>query len=183
MAQSEVKGIWFDTARGWLRREVGEEKLARIDARVSPAHRGVLLEPVVAEWYPEEALAELLAAMRAELTDGSRREFMRLIEEITLEGVGRFFRLVLSLASPRFVLRKVPVLWNRLRRGDGRVDVEITTDRIKLHYRDFPYFDAENYRLMTVATLAGVCKAAGSQTPRVEIVGWTHDSLDVDVSE
>ena len=176
---SEVKGIWFDSARAWLRAHADKDAAARIDARVSVAHRGVLVDPVVSSWYPEDALAELLGALRAELTDGSPDAFIRLIEAITLEGVGRFFRLLLALASPRFVLRKVPVLWGRMRRGCGRVEVTVAADHVALHYREFPRFHDENYRLMTVATLAGVCRAAGAKAPHVEIVDWTHDSLDV----
>lgn len=176
---SEVKGIWFDSARAWLRTHADSGVVARMDARVSAAHRGVIADPVVSAWYPEDALAELLAALRAEVTDGSPERFIELVEAITLEGVGRFFRLLLALASPRFVLKKVPVLWGRMRRGGGRVSVTVAADHVALHYREFPRFHDENYRLMTVATLAGVCRAAGAKAPHVEIVDWTHDSLDV----
>jgi hypothetical protein len=181
VTHSEVKGIWFDSAARWLRRTRGPDAAARLDALVSEAHRGILLDPVVFDWYPEAALGDLLAAVRVELTDGSAGAFVHIIEEITLDGVGRFFRLVLSLASPSFVLRKVPILWGRMRRGAGRVEVDATLQRVRLRYRDFPYFDDENYRLMTVATLGGVCRAAGAKAPSVEIVAWTADSLDVDV--
>jgi hypothetical protein len=178
---SRVKGIWFESARAWLRREHGVEALARVDARVSPAHRGILLEPVVSDWYAEDALAELLAALRVEVTDGTPDDFVRVIEAISLDGIGRFFRLLLALASPRFVLRKVPVLWARMRGGEGRVEVELADDGVELHYREFPRFADENYRLMTQATLAAVCTAAGSPAPQVEILDWTHTSLDVRV--
>jgi hypothetical protein len=119
--------------------------------------------------------------VRAELTDGSDAAFVRVMEEVTLDGVGRFFRLVLALASPSFVVRKVPVLWTRMRRGAGRVDVQVEPTHVRLLYRDFPYFDDELYRLMTVGTLRGVARAAGAKAPTVEIVRWSADSLDVDV--
>lgn len=181
VAKSEVKGIWFDSARGWLRRNRDLGVLARIDARVSPQYRGVIIDPLASEWYPEEVLAELLVALRAELTDGSSEAFVQAIEEITLDGVGRFFRLVLALASPRFVLRKVPILWSRMRRGAGRVEVEADPDRVRLRYRDFPWFYDPNYRLMTVGTLRGICRAAGAAAPEVVVADWSPDSLDVDV--
>lgn len=143
--------------------------------------RSALAEPVAAQWYPEICLAHTLAALRRQLTDGSAFEFMRLVEDITIDGVGRFFRLVLALASPAFVLRKVPVLWGRMRRGQGRVEVELLGDRVQLRYAEFPWFDDENYRLMTMATLRGVTRAAGASTPLVEPVRWTHDAFVVDV--
>ncbi len=148
---------------------------------MAPPYRGILLDPLPGEWYPEAALGELLAAVRAELTDGSAEAFVQVIEDVTLDGVGRFFRLVLALASPGFVLRKVPVLWHRMRRGVGRVDVEAVHDRVVLRYRTFPYFDDENYRLMTVGTLRGVYRAAGAATPQVQILDWGPDRLDVEV--
>lgn len=178
---SEVKGIWFDSAARWVRTTRGEDALARVDARVSAPHRGILLDPVAFRWYPESALGELLAAVRAELTDGSDAAFVQVMEEVTLDGVGRFFRLVLALASPSFVVRKVPVLWTRMRRGAGRVDVQVQPTHVRLLYRDFPYFHDDNYRLMTVGTLRGVARAAGAKAPTVEIAGWSSDSLDVDV--
>ena len=181
MAASEVKGIWFDSALRWLERTHGPGAAARLDARVSAPYRGILTEPLAFQWYPEAALAELLPAMRAELTDGSDEAFVSVVEQITLDGVGRFFRLVLSLASPAFVVRKVPVLWGRMRRGAGRVEVESGDGVVHLHYRDFPWFADDNYRLLTVGSLRGVCAAAGAKDPDVTIVGATDDTLDVDV--
>lgn len=178
---SEVKGIWFESARGWLLRTHGPEALVRVEQRLDPELRGLLREPMASQWYPESSLAALLVATRDELTDGSARGFIAMVEDITLDGVGRFFRLVLSLASPGFVLRKVPVLWNRMRRGAGRVEVETRPDRVRLRYREFPWFDDENYRLMTVATIQGICRAAGSRAPVAEVVQWSPDTLDVDV--
>ncbi|MBC8069578.1 MAG: hypothetical protein IAG13_14670 [Deltaproteobacteria bacterium] len=178
---SEVKGIWFESTRGWLLRTHGPEALARVEQRLAPELRGLLRDPMASQWYPESALAELLAATRAELTDGSARGFVAMVEDITLDGVGRFFRLLLSLASPGFVLRKVPVLWSRMRRGSGRVEVETLSDRVRVRYSEFPWFNDENYRLMTLATIQGICRAAGSRAPVAEVVQWSHDTLDVDV--
>ena len=153
----------------------------RIDARVAMPYRGILRNALTSDWYPEEALAELLTALRAELTDGTPESFVDIIEKITLEGVGRFFRLVLALASPTFVLRKVPILWARMRRGAGCVEVDAQRDRVLLRYREFPWFDRETYRLMTVGTLVGICKAAGSKSPRVTVIDWGRNHLDVEV--
>jgi hypothetical protein len=176
---SEVKGIWFASACGWIRRQHGNDVLARVDARMPMGFRGLLLDPLPSEWYPERALALMLAAARAELTDGSAPQFITLLEDITLDGVGRFFRLVLSLSSPRFVLGKVPVMWSRLRRGAGVVSIEMKPDAVLVRYGEFPHFDDENYRLMTVASLQGICRATGSKAPRAEIERWTSDALDV----
>ena len=179
--RSEVKGIWFDSARTFVLRRHGPDVLARLVAELPPEIQPVLRDPIAAEWYPEECLAHMLAAVRRQLTDGSQSDFMRLLEEITIDGVGRFFRLVLSLSSPTFVLKKVPVLWGRMRRGQGRVEVEVRDAVVQVRYADFPWFDDENYRLMTLATLRGVARACGARSAWAEPVRWTADSFVVDV--
>ena len=181
MAGSEVKGIWFESVRSYVLRHHGQDALDRMIAEVPPPMQAALREPIASQWYPEPNLAHMLAAVRAQLTDGSRPDFTRLLEEITIDGVGRFFRLVLALASPAYVLRKIPVLWGRMRRGEGSVSVAPTDGGVQVRYADFPWFDDENYRLMTLASLRGIARACGARSAWAEPVRWTRDSFVVDV--
>lgn len=176
----EVKGLWFESTRGYVLRLHGPERLAELDRRMQ-AWRGVLLEPTSAQWYPEEALQRLLGVLRAELSDGTPEDFAHLLDEISVAGIGRFFRLVLSMSSASFVLRKSPVFWRLLRRGPGEHEVECTPDRVRMLYRAFPYFDDENYRLMTVGTVRGLLRASGTTDATIEIASHDRDSLVTDV--
>ncbi len=176
----EVKGLWFESTRGYVLHTHGPEKLAQLDRRMQQ-WQGVLLEPTSAQWYPEEALQRLLGVLRADLSDGSPGDFIHLLDEITVAGIGRFFRLALSVPSASFVLRKSPVFWRLLRRGPAEHDVEFTADRVRMRYRDFPYFDDENYRLMTVGTVRGLLRASGTTDAIVEVASHDRDSLITDV--
>ena len=45
----EVKGLWFESTRGYVLRLHGAERLAELDRRMQ-AWKGVLLEPTSAQW-------------------------------------------------------------------------------------------------------------------------------------
>ena len=177
----EVKGLWFESTRGYVLRLHGAERLAELDRRMQ-AWKGVLLEPTSAQWYPEAALQRLLWVLRAELSDGTPEDFVHLLDEISVAGIGRFFRLVLSVSSASFVLRKSPVFWRLLRRGPGEHEVECTPDRVRMRYRDFPYFDDVLYRHYLRALLGSLVRPSLGRDPTVELVAHGGDWLDVAVS-
>jgi hypothetical protein len=143
---------------------------------------GQLLEDAIAsEWYPEEALQAALQALRTELAGDNDPRFAAVVRDMVGSGIGRFFRLMLQLGSARFVLRKVPVLWDRVQRGPGSVTVDDRPDRAVLHYRSFPYFSDPNYPLMTGASLQAMVEASIGRLPDVNVLGRGHDWLDIEV--
>ena len=180
-ADSEVKGIWFLSAIRYLREAHGEAMVERVTEGLLPEHRPIFTDALPGEWYPEAALQDMLAVLFGQVAGGDEDLFVRFVEEASVYGTGRFFRVLLGLASTRFLMRRVPVLWDRMRRGLGRVEVEQGERTTVLHYRDFPYFADPNYRLMTVGTLRGLCRVAGQVRPNVEIVDYGTDFLDVRV--
>jgi len=178
---SEVKGIWFVSARGYLTKVHGLERVDTVARALLPEHRSIFLDPLPGEWYPEGALQDLLAVLFGHVAMGDEARFVRFVEEASVFGTGKFFRVLLALASTRFLMRRVPVLWGRMRRGAGAVEVAQDDDGTVLHYRAFPYFEDANYRLMTVGTLRGLCKVAGQTSPRVTAEEYGRDWLDVRV--
>jgi hypothetical protein len=143
-----------------------------------------MLEPLHSYWYAEEALQEALAAFQRVVARGDDREFLAALEACTVDGVNRFFQILIGLASPTFVLRKCPVLWRFVRHG-GYVEVDAADanhGRAIVRYRDFPYFHDRNYRLMMEASLRGV---AGLAAPRSSVLVRTlhveRAALDVEV--
>lgn len=154
--------------------------LPRVLARMSPAHREALREPIASTWYPEEALQDALAALRAELELGPD-QFIEAMDACTVIGTTRFFRALLRMATPLFVLRQVPSMWRVVRRGAGGVEVEGTDEEARVRYRDFPYFDDENYRLLTIASLRAVVRTCTERAPTVTLERWSSSSLDARV--
>ncbi|RMG98677.1 MAG: hypothetical protein D6705_05260 [Deltaproteobacteria bacterium] len=178
---TEVKGIWFLSAQRYLREAHGEDLVTTVAEAMLPEHRPIFVDALPGEWYPESALQDMLSVLYGQLARGDDQVFVRFVEEASIYGTGRFFRVLLALASSRFLLRRVPVLWDRMRRGGGRVEVDQDGAVTVLRYREFPYFDDPNYRLMTVGTIRGLCRVAGDQDPVVEIAEHGRDFLDVRV--
>lgn len=171
-----IKGIWLVTARRFLESRNATDAL---DAHLDDATRALLADPIASEWYPETMLAEILAAMRVGLCGGDAARFERLLEDAAEYGVHRFLTAILRISTPRFMLGRVPTLWKILRRGPATVEVAPLPHATAVRYANFPFFDDENYRLLTRSSLRVLLRLAGITAPHVEIADWTPTSLDV----
>jgi hypothetical protein len=176
---SEVKGIWLVTARGWVLREHDGAMLERIASHMDRDLRPAILEPLPSEWYPEEVLAQALRAMREVVAQGSNEKFRAVMESCTELGVSTFFRVLLRVSTPRFVLRQVPTMWRQIRRGRGRVVVENRPTSTVVAYSDFPHFGNVDYRLLTLGSLTAVLRVCTRETPHIRIEDHGGDWLDV----
>jgi hypothetical protein len=174
---SEVKGAWFVSARAWLEEQ---GKLHEVARALDDEAKRTLLDPIPGHWYPEASLQSALASMRANVAKG-REEMVDAIDACTVIGISRFFRALLRMASPGFVVRQVPTMWKQIRRGAGHVEVDATNGRARVMYSQFPYFSDENYRWLTEGSLRAVVRTCTGQNPRVLIARATSDSLDVDI--
>lgn len=180
-AESEVKGVWFVTARAYLVEHHGESVADEVAQRMSPAHRAALATPLASEWYPELALAEALAAMREVVARGRAAEFARLLDACTTLGIGRFFRVMLGLTSTTFVLRQVPTMWGQIRRGAGQVSVEQSDDSTLVRYAEFPWFKEDDYIVLTLESLRALTRVAARREPHVSLVERRRDALTVEI--
>lgn len=174
---SEVKGAWFVAARAWLESRGSLEATARA---LKPDAREALLQPIPAAWYPEPVLQASLTALR-DVVAPERAQFVAAMDACTAIGISRFFRALLRVASPGFVLRQVPTMWRHIRRGDGHVAVEAGDGRGTIRYSQFPYFADDNYRLLTEGSLRAVVRTCTGREPRVALVRATNDALEVEI--
>ena len=179
---SEVKGIWFASLRGYLEQEGHRGALPELLESLPAAAQAALADPLVSAWYPEDALAVVLDGVHRVTAGGSDAHFEELMEAVTIHGVSRFFRVLLQLSTPGFVVGKIPVLWDRMRRGAGKVEVDRDAVRARVYYTRFPYFDAPVYRLLTTGSIRGITRICGGMSCRIEALRHTHDSLDVEVT-
>ena len=178
-AASEIKGVWLVTARTWVLEHHSREMLAAIASHVDETERSAITDPLPSEWYPEQVLQQALRGLRAEAAGGSNERFLEIMRQCTRLGVSHFFRVLLRLSSPSFVLRQVPTMWRQIRRGPARVEVTSEPDVITVRYRKFPFFDDENYRLLTLGSLTAVVELCTSERPRVTLGEHGADWLDV----
>jgi hypothetical protein len=183
MTDSEVKGVWFASAHNFLLDELGADRLEAVVKAMAPAHREALQRPASFEWYPEGALQDMLNALFEVECSNDRELFEDLMRRCTRMGVSRFFRVLVSLGSFRFVTSKVPVMWGRIRLGAGEVEVDFLSDpeRARVSYSNFPWFSDPLYRLMTRGSLAGVVELCIGHTPELIDVdgGPSHYTVDI----
>jgi len=178
---SEVKGLWFVTAKDYILEHHGSHAFDQIVWRLDKPLRPVLTDCLTSEWYPEIALSEALAGMSAVLARGVEPRFREIIAECTTFGVNRFFRALLGVTSPRFVMRRVPAMWKHVRRGAGRVEVCDTPSGTLVRYRDFPRFYDPNYRTLTLGSLTALLRICSSDEPKIGIKSYDASSLDVEI--
>lgn len=176
----EVKGIWFASGRAFLVANYDEATYRGL-LREMGEWAPVLDEPDHSEWYPEAALQTMLRAIDTSLAHGDSDAFTTIMRRSTHHGIGKFFRILMRLGSAAFVLRKVPVMWARIRRGPGGPTVDSELERSIVRYGDFPYFDDPLYRLLTVGSLQGLVETSTGQIPVVNVLEHGPAHLDVEV--
>ena len=177
---SEVKGLWFTVGRRYVLENLGQDALDAIVAHMGPEHGAILGSALPSEWYPEETLRRTLAAMNAVMAKGDPAAFVHTIEEASLLGIHHFFRALLRVVPPGMMLRKIPTMWNIMRRGPARIAVETADDGGVVRYGNFPYFDDPLYRLLAKGAIQALMRLCGTRAD-VELAEHTSDSLTVEV--
>lgn len=158
----EVKGSFFVIARKLIR-EGYPEREEEFAKALRPEVRESYEDALASQWLPEEHLQEMLGALRSVVARGDHDRFEALLEESVQMGVHRFFTALLSLASARFVLRRIPVLWRLIRRGGSRVRVESHPDGTMVCYQAFPFFDDPVYETLTRASIQVLLRLTGER--------------------
>ena len=181
LPRSEVRGIWFTTARRYILERGGEEWIDAMAVRLDRSYRDVFLAPDASEWYPERALQQALGAMHAVIAGGLDDVFVDAMEECTLLGINQFFRLLMRLGSPTIVLRKAPAMWNHIRRGAGHVDVDADEAGGELRFTRFPYFRDLHYRLLTIGVTRALVTVCGRPRPLIDVASFDWDRMTVKV--
>ena len=167
----------FATLRTFLPEHFG--KAGYRDIRLGLPHEtlAALDEAEPGSWIAE---IHMQALMRRIYDDTLRRDadaYLEFARALAAVGISRFMKVFLSLASERFVLRKIPVVWDRLRRNAGTVTARTEADLIHLEYEGFPFFGDEVYRLLSLANCQALAFAATQRIPAGEVVAWTADTL------
>ncbi len=166
---SEVKGIWFLSLKGHLDRTEGPGAWPALCERFLEEFQPLVRDPLPSAWYPEEMLQDQLGLMHGVLSGGDDERYVDLVEQVAVGGIGRFFRVLLGLGSPRFAMRQVPTLWARLRRGAGRCTVDAGPETAVVLIEDFPYLSDRNYQLLQIGTLRSILTVLKAPERRVTI--------------
>lgn len=173
----QVKSLTFATMRSFAPKYLGSDQYDAVRRRIGVQTRALLDGAEPGHWIPEAAMREVLTAIHEGPLAGDDDGFVRFARALAHEGITRFMRIFLSLASARFVLKRVPVVWKRLRRNAGEVVVEVEGDRVAICYEGFPYFGTATYRLLSLANCQALAHAATRRFPSGTIADWSDDTL------
>jgi hypothetical protein len=180
--RSYVKGLWFITARRYAEVRYGDAMLGVVIESMPPRYQHAMRNPLASEWYDEEALGHALRAARDVLAGGTDERMLEVLEGSTLEGINRFWRAALRVASTELALRMLPASWRHVRRGPGTLSVDVRGRSATVHYARFPYFNDINYRLLVLGTLRPLMRIATGVEASVEIAGYGMSWLDAEIS-
>ncbi|MGE0327190.1 MAG: hypothetical protein AB7S68_33010 [Polyangiaceae bacterium] len=178
---SEVKGIWFLVARDEVDSRWGAEAYATLADAVPPEYQSALKDPLASSWYPEEALQCALEAMRERLVS-AEEPYRELLFACTQRGMGRFFRAMMRITSPHFVLRQVPTMWRHIRRDNANIEVSLGDPTSRVTYSGFPYFDDPNYRALVEASLGALVQPTVGRRVPVRVEDFGDDWLRVAIT-
>ncbi len=142
----ELKGLWFVTVRRHILAAEGAGRLSDLVQVMRPEFRPALADPLASIWYPEDAGAEVLDGLLHVCAGGDLERYDALLERIAADGIRRFFRVLLRLARPKFVIGGIPTFWRQFRRGPSFVSVHHDGNLSTVCYRGFPYLERETYR-------------------------------------
>ena len=173
--------MWFLTAKRAAIRRQGAEVWDAVVAGLPEKYRGAMADPMASEWYPEELFALMLERLESIVAEGDPARLATFLEEGTIEGISRFFRSVLGLATPAFVLRRLPALWKLVRRGAGAVSVEADATRATVRYSGNPFWDDARYRVLTTCTLRALLRMCTGREASVREGSFTRDTFVVHV--
>ncbi|MEB2310903.1 MAG: hypothetical protein OZ921_21810 [Sorangiineae bacterium] len=178
-ATSEVKGVYFVSARDALVERAEPGALARVTAALPEATRRVFEEPLTSGWYPEVALHDLVTAIWSEICDRDRERFLEFLEFALTLGMKRFFRALLGVTSPGFFLRRYPTVFSAIRRGPPHVTVEVERTSATIHVHDMPYSDDPLYHLVYEAGFNVFFLLMKRTRPRMRLMGASATALTI----
>jgi hypothetical protein len=180
-AGAQVKGVWFVTAGRHVRETLGASALHAIAHDMKEENRNVLLEPLASVWYPEEVLQDSLQAVHRVHAKLDGRVFSEFIEACTVLGVHSFFRVLLRMSSPAYLLRQMPAISLQYRRNDWVCEVDASDERATLTWRRCPYLADRVYRLYVAAMMGKCVELCTTRRPTVEVEGHWADWMTLRV--
>ena len=178
----EVKGVWLVTIRRYLQDSRREGDFEKYVAGVPDELRDTVREPVVSQWYPEKVMCHALESL---YDAGARRgdeEFVRAMEECTVLGTHGFFKALLSVTSPRRVLKLLPTAMRTHRRGPLQLRLDIRDRDATLRFLGHPYSDHPQYRLATPAIVRSTMRLCVGPSADAKLVSYDATTQIVDVA-
>jgi len=183
-ATPQVKSLTLVTLRNELEsrylEQAGSVALARLWDTFLPETRIALEEAEPGGWVDEPVMYDVMTCLLHAGFDGDEELYTQFLRGVATAGISRFMKILLSLSSATFALRRIPAVWSHLRRNAGAVTATRHASGVRLRYEGFPYFDFAAYRLLSVANCQALVEVVTEELPATSIEDWTKDTLQLD---
>ena len=177
---SQVKGLMIVTLRKYILEEHGEQVFERYVACAPEETRAAIREPLASRWYPEVVMRDALEACHRGVCNGSDPLFTHALSRGATLGTHWFFRMLLSVTTPRYMIRLMPTALRQMRRGPVKLELQVRQSDATLRVSDHPFADHPLYRLATPAMLGAVMRLC-TPVARVTLVDWSETTQVVEV--
>jgi hypothetical protein len=181
MPGSEVKGAWFMTARRYILQDHGEEVFKRYVEAAPEESREGLGEPVVSRWYAETVMRDGLESFYREVSHRDVEKFGAAMERCTVLGTHWFLQMLVSVSTPRYLLRLLPTALRQLRRGPVRMVVDVRENAATLRITHHPFSDHPCYRLATPAIMRAMLSLCVGQPARAVLTHFDETTQVVEL--
>jgi hypothetical protein len=175
-----IKGIAMDTVRQHFPEAHGEEAFARLLATLPEEIRAAFVDAQLDRWYPEEYMGAFFHAVYEQLAGRDEERFLEIVRANMVAGVSRFMRVLLSLASAKFVLKKLPTVFTHVRQSTARVTPAIDGDQLRIRYENFPFCRDRIYRLLSLGNCQALAQVASKQVPSARVLEWGPDWMTLE---
>lgn len=174
----QVKGLVFETIRIYVIENHNKPQWDRLMYLLPQRTVDVFENAEISAWYPESELRRFAHLAFELLADEDVKKFEELVREIAHMVIKRFFKMIPTLASARFVLRNVPAFFRRIRRGTATLKVEAGEGgEILVHYDDFRYCRDRLYRGMALICCQAAAEAATGERIEGKVARWDRSSM------
>jgi hypothetical protein len=181
-AAQTVRGLTFLTARTYFIDTWDEATFERLMLALPDETRSLFTEAMMSEMYPEAHMQRFMHRVYDELAAGDDEAFLEIVRGLALAGVSKFFKVLLGFASARFVLRKIPTIFARLREGTAVLTVEEGDAAVQIHYAEFPFCRDHVYRLLSLGNCQAIVMAATKEIPEGHVVRYGPDSMTLELA-
>lgn len=178
----EVKGVWLVTMRRYIEEQHAEGALEHYIAGVPQELRDTVRHPVVSQWYPERVMRHALEALYETVAKRDNGVFVQAMETCTVLGTHGFFKVLLSVTTPRRLLRLLPTAMRQHRRGPLQLLLDIRERDARLRFIGHPFSDHLQYRLATPAIVRATMRLCAGPAVRASLVSFDATTMVVDVS-
>lgn len=171
------KGLAMHTIHTHFPATYGEEVFESLLSGLPQHTQDALRDPIITEWYPESNIGEFFRAVYDQLAERDDDRFLEIVRLNMMTGISRFFRVFLNFASARFVLKKLPVVFHRVRQSPAIITPELTDEQVLLHYANFEFCGDRIYRMISLGNCQALAQAAIKRVPPSRVATWGPDSM------